>query len=83
MAVAHENYLARLRRTGNGWRRRKQIGDGVVEARQVDGDPCPQEHDVAQQRLVLKRRAERAVLAAVHARPNRLFRRTSTLMCEI
>ena len=60
---------------GHGARRalgRQQVGDRVVEARQVDGHPGAQEDGVAHQRLVLEGGPEAAVRPALDARPQRL-----------
>jgi hypothetical protein len=46
--------------------RHEEVGDGVVEARQLHRHPGAQEHNVAQKRLVLKCDAAAAVLAALH-----------------
>ena len=68
-AGGHLGGLGSAVRDGRG---RQQVGDRVVEARQVDRHPGAQEHDVAQQGLVLKRRPEGAVLRLVHARSDGL-----------
>ena len=49
-------------------RRRKQVGDRVVQPRQVHSNPGSQEDNVGQQGLVFEAGTEAACLAAMHAR---------------